>query len=254
MGLATRRFIYSNPRAGSPERCHPNDAGNPAGAVKKERYFTPESIEEKSLDMIRDLEELRQRHSQKLSGEHSALLVLDMQRYFLEESSHAFVPSATAIVPGIVKMIDAYYRGGLPVIFTRHLNSDSDAGMMSVWWRDLIRADSPVSETIPELDVSRGTIIEKSQYDAFHGTELEGILRKHGIIQVAICGVMTHLCCETTARSAFVRGFEVFLAVDGMATFNEQFHRATLLNAAHGFAVPMLVAEIADQLNEPSNQ
>jgi len=212
--------------------------------MTKEYYFTPDSIEEKSLDMLNDVKGLKQKHSLKLSGEHSALLVLDMQRYFLEESSHAFVPSAIAIIPGIAKLIGAFSQKGLPVIFTRHLNTDADAGMMAVWWRDLIRPESPASEIISELNSSSGTVVEKSQYDAFYGTGLEGILREKGIEQVVICGVMTHLCCETTARSAFVRGFEVFFTIDGTATYNETFHRATLWNAAHGFAVPMLIEEI----------
>jgi bifunctional isochorismate lyase/aryl carrier protein len=48
---------------------------------------------------------------------------------------------------------------------------------------------------------------------------------------------MTHLCCETTARAAFVRGFDVFFLVDGTATYNQDYHQATLLNLAHGVAV-----------------
>ena len=218
--------------------------------MKKECYFTPESIGEKSRDMLRDVEGLKQRHPLQLSGKRSALLVLDMQRYFLEESSHAFVPSAPAIVTGIAKMVNSYSREGLPVIFTRHLNSDADAGMMSVWWQDLIKADSPLSEISSELDSSHGIIVEKSQYDAFHGTNLGKMLREKQVAQVVICGVMTHLCCETTARSAFVRGFEVFFAIDGTATYNEPFHRATLWNVAHGFAVPMLIGEMIDSLNK----
>ena len=216
--------------------------------MKKERYFTPDSIEMKSRDMLGDVEGLRQKHSLKLSGERSALLVLDMQRYFLEETSHAFVPSAAAIVPGIARTINTYSKKSLPIIFTRHLNSDANAGMMSIWWRDLISPESPISEIIPEFDTSQGIILEKSQYDAFHRTDLEGSLREKGITQIVICGVMTHLCCETTARSGFVRGFEVFLAIDGTATYNEPFHRASLWNAAHGFAVPMLIEEIVDQV------
>ncbi|MES0360330.1 MAG: isochorismatase family protein, partial [Anaerolineales bacterium] len=57
-------------------------------------------------------------------------------------------------------------------------------------------------------------------------------------------GVMTHLCCETTARSAFVRGFEVFFVIDGTATYNEDYHMATLLNLAHGFTTPVLTKEV----------
>jgi isochorismate hydrolase len=55
---------------------------------------------------------------------------------------------------------------------------------------------------------------------------------------------MTHLCCETSARAAFVRGFEVLFPVDGTATYNQAFHRATLLNLSHGFAKVVLADEI----------
>jgi isochorismate hydrolase len=54
---------------------------------------------------------------------------------------------------------------------------------------------------------------------------------------------MTHLCCETTARSAFMRGFAVFCLVDGMATYTAAFHQAALLNLAHGFSTLLLVDE-----------
>ena len=59
-----------------------------------------------------------------------------------------------------------------------------------------------------------------------------------------ISGVMTHLCCETTARAAFMRGFEVFFTVDGTATYNEALHRSSLLTLSHGFAIPVLIDEL----------
>ncbi len=216
--------------------------------MKKERYFTPENLESKSREMLRDIEEIRRRHPLKLSSSASALLVLDMQNYFLDDSSHAFVPSAPAIIPGIVSLIDAFSRKNLPVLFTRHSNSESNAGMMSKWWHDLIKPEGRAGEIIKELEASPDSIIHKEQYDAFHDTDLEARLRSGGITQLVISGVMTHLCCETTARSAFVRGYEVFFCIDGTATYNEPFHRATLWNSAHGFAVPVLVNEMLDDL------
>jgi isochorismate hydrolase len=173
-----------------------------------------------------------------------------MQRYFLEDSFHAFIPAATAIVPRITKLIQAYSQHSLAIVFTRHLNTDANAGMMFKWWQDLISADDPASEIIPEFDLSQGMVIVKSQYDAFYETPLEELLKQKGVSQVVICGVMTHLCCETTARSAFVRGFEVFFTVNGTATYTEAFHRATLLNLAHGFAIPVLVEEVLSTLGE----
>jgi len=220
--------------------------------VNKERYFTPDNIGGKASEMLSEVKALRERHKQTLRPEHSALLILDMQRYFLEESSHAFIPAARAIIPGIVRLIDSCSQKGLPIIFTRHLNTDADAGMMSAWWRELIREDNTLNKIAPELDTSNGVVLEKSQYDAFHETSLEEMLRERRVSQVIVCGVMTHLCCETTARAAFVRGLEVFFAIDGTATYSEAFHRATLLNLAHGFAVPVLIEEIVDACNRSS--
>ncbi|MCL0073361.1 isochorismatase family protein [Dehalococcoidia bacterium] len=198
--------------------------------------------------MLDEISKLRASHDVTLDPRRSALVIVDMQRYFLEDSSHAFIPAARAIVPRLTKLIQAYSQHGLPIVFTRHLNTDANAGMMSRWWQDLIRADDPASEIIPEFDLSQGVVIEKSQYDAFYETALDEMLREKGVTQIVICGVMSHLCCETTARSAFVRGFEVFFTVDGTATYTEAFHRATLLNLAHGFAVPVLTHEILDKL------
>ena len=180
----------------------------------------------------------------------SALLVLDMQVYFLEPASHACIPSASAILPRLCRLAAVFTARRLPVIYTRHVNSADNASLMASWWRDLIRNDSPLSQVAPQFDLSHGRVLDKSQYDAFFQTELEMILRSQGISQVVIAGVMTHLCCETTARSAFMRGFEVFFLVDGTATYTEAHHRASLLNLAHGFAEMKLVQEILDGLPE----
>lgn len=207
--------------------------------MKREAYFTLETIEEKSRSMLDALASLRNRHAdQTFHCERAALLVLDMQDYFLREDSHAFIPSAPAIIPNTQALIESFYSSMRPVIFTRHINNDADAGMMSRWWRDLIRAENSHS-AISAFDTTNGIVLDKAQYDAFYNTILEETLRSRGVEQVVIIGVMTHLCCETTARSAFVRGFEVFFCVDATATYTEELHRASLLSLSHGFAVPV---------------
>lgn len=209
--------------------------------MKREAYFTAETIREKSHAMLDTLASLRARHTGIVfCRERSALLVLDMQEYFLRLISHAFIPSAPAILPNLQSLITNYRSSNLPIIFTRHVNTDADAAMMSRWWRDVIRTDSSDSAISAALDTSAGVLIEKSQYDAFYRTRLEEVLRGRGVEQIVVTGVMTHLCCETTARSAFVRGFEVFFCVDGTATYTEELHRSSLLNLSHGFAVPVI--------------
>ena len=214
----------------------------------KETYFSPENIAAKAGELLRD--SMRQARPRKLDyvPQDSALLVLDMQAYFLDPDSHAFVPSARAIIPVLQALVETYRQHNLPVIFTRHVNSQEDAGMMRVWWRDLIGENSPLSQIGPDMEVGDSPLITKHQYDAFFETNLEDVLRQAEVRQVLVTGVMTHLCCETTARSAFMRGFEVFFLVDGTATYNETYHRATLQNLAHGFSTLALSREILEAL------
>jgi isochorismate hydrolase len=214
----------------------------------KHSYFTSDSIHQKAGEMLAELVDFRQKRARPFVPEVSALLVLDMQKYFLQADSHAYIPSAPAIVPGIKSLIQSYAGQGLPVVFTQHVNTAQDAGMMANWWYDLITESSSLSQISAELDSSSGILLRKSQYDAFYQTDLAALLRARAVTQVVICGVMTHLCCETTARSAFVRGFEVFFTIDGTATYRENFHRATLLNLGHGVATLVLVDEILAQL------
>jgi bifunctional isochorismate lyase/aryl carrier protein len=215
---------------------------------KKETFFTCDTLHSKARAILEDLRPYRRARPVLLVPEHSALLVLDMQRFFLESSSHAYVGSAPAIIPGIKSMIRAYAERDLPIVFTRHLNTVQDARLMATWWRDLITGENSLSEITADLDVCAGTVIQKSQYDAFYGTALNDLLHRRSVTQVVVCGVMTHLCCESTARSAFMQGFEVFFTVDGTATYNEVFHRAALTNLAHGFATLVLVSDILRML------
>jgi isochorismate hydrolase len=217
--------------------------------MQKERYFTPQTLQSKSQELLVSVSDFRQRHANiRFRPASAALLVLDLQEYFLHEKSHAFVPSASAILPGISELIAAFIAANHPVIATRHMNTPNDAGMMSKWWRDVIKPQAAYSHNISIANSTKIVFIDKPQYDAFFHTPLEELLRERGIEQVVICGVMTHLCCETTARSAFTRGFEVFFPIDGTATYNEQLHRASLLTLSHGFAIPVLIAELLRQL------
>jgi isochorismate hydrolase len=217
--------------------------------MRKETYFTDETIQNKSQELLEYVATSRRRHSDIIfRPEKAALLVLDMQEYFLQPDSHAYIPSAPAIIPGINKLISVFKGAQQPVIATSHINRPEDAGMMSKWWRDLIKSETAHSQVSNKLNTEKIIQIEKTQYDAFFYTELEKTFHQHNIEQVVITGVMTHLCCETTARSAFMRGFEVFFPIDGTATYNEELHRASLLTLSHGFVVPMNVGELLEAM------
>jgi isochorismate hydrolase len=210
----------------------------------KERYFTIHSLEPQARDLYQQAGGQSQKRVSSFQPMRSALLVLDMQAYFLDTASHAYIPSAEAILDGIVLLIKEYFSHGIPIFFTQHINTASNARLMSTWWKDLITFQNPLHKIIPQIDSSMGTLIQKSQYDAFYRTQLDEQLQASGVTQVVLCGVMTHLCCETTARTAFMHGYEVFFPVDGTATYNLAYHRASLLTLAHGFANLVFVKDI----------
>jgi len=219
----------------------------------KEKYFSHEIIDTRASKMLENAKNISGKtRIQKFIPKKSALIVIDMQKYFCEESSHAFIPSSLAIIPKIKLLIENYKAENLPVIFTQHINTSKNSGMMGKWWGNIISSDSRISEIISEFNVEDSYLIKKSQYDAFYNTDLEGFLKKHDISQLVITGVMTNLCCETTARAAFVRGFETFLCVDSTATYNEALHSATMLNLAHGFSDLSLCKEICGKLKNES--
>ena len=208
----------------------------------KERYFTTDNLPAKTAEFLDQIDGTNK--SRPFLKNKTALLVLDMQEYFSNPNSHAFIPSALAILPQVQKLIAAFEERKQPIIFTRHLNTTENASAMSRWWRDLITEENPLSKITSRLDHSRHQMMSKTQYDAFYQTSLEEMLRNLDIAQVMVTGVMTHLCCETTARSAFVRGFDVFFSVDGTATYQEDFHLASMRNLAHGFATLVLTDDV----------
>ena len=217
----------------------------------KTAYFTPETVYSKAETMLAQIGQNRKQNS--LNFHQTTLLVLDMQDFFLDPSNHAYIPSAPAIIPNLQKLISVFSQHHRSIIFTKHINSAEDGAAMSRWWRDLITVENPLSAITHQLDISGHLTLVKTQYDALYQTDLETILKKQGVTQVVITGVMTHLCCETTARSAFVRGFDVFFVVDGTATYTEAHHQASLLNLAHGFATPILTADILRTFSEDEN-
>jgi isochorismate hydrolase len=112
----------------------------------------------------------------------------------------------------------------------------------------LVNENTESGKITDNLIFRGATVVTKSQYDAFYQTELEAILNEKGIKQLIVTGVMTHLCCESTIRAAFIRGFEVLFPVDGTATYNFDFHRSSFLNISHGFATPVLIDDLLKQL------
>ncbi|MCJ7443645.1 MAG: isochorismatase family protein [Methanotrichaceae archaeon] len=160
-----------------------------------------------------------------------ALLVIDMQEFF-----RSFTPD---IIDNVLMLIEGFRANEIPIIFTRHghKNLKEDGGLLAIWWENHVMYGSPEWELLEEIHVKKGDIVlDKNRYSAFWGTGLSERLRSKNVDEVVITGVMTNCCCETTARDAFMRDFNVFFVSDATSTENVDLHLASLKNLAFGFA------------------
>ena len=212
--------------------------------MKKELYFCSDNIKAVSENILKKAKISSIVRPYSFFPEQSALIVLDMQEYFLNHNSHAFIPSSSAIIENINLIVKLFEEKKLPVIYTKHIDSES-SGMMSKWWNGNISAEDEMSKISPQIICSNEKVITKKQYDAFYNTALEELLIQKSIKQLVITGVATNLCCENTARSAFIRGFEVMFPIDTTATYSFDFHLSSIINLSHGYSNIMLLEELS---------
>ncbi len=187
-------------------------------------------------------------HKMKLAVPAAALLVVDMQNAFIHPDGSIYLPAGAAIADAVAAVANAFRAAGRPVFFTRHAEDPAggNAGMMAFWWEDSSPKEGTWEAAIFEGLAPRpgDVVIPKIRYNAFVATDLELRLREAGVKDLAITGVMTNLCCESTARDAFMRDFRVFFAADGTAAPSLEFHRGSLLNLAYGFAYVLTCDEL----------
>lgn len=169
----------------------------------------------------------------------SALIVIDVQRYFFEHDAEAFLKSASAIIPNLLKLIDAFRSAGLPIVFTRHAHKMGEpTGQMGKWWNEKLPYEGTcqadfTSEIVP---MPGDLVITKTRYSAFEMTDLDVWLCDRNVTIVVLVGVMTNLCVETTARHAFMKDFQPVIVEDACAANTTRHHKASILNLSYGFA------------------
>jgi isochorismate hydrolase len=195
--------------------------------------------------ILRELKPYRERKAQ-IDPRHCALLAIDMQNYFQR--------IAQPVLKNILRVIQACRAQNIPILFTQHghTHPDSDGGILGKWWGELILGGTEDWKFLPEMKIEPNDItIAKKRYSAFFETDLDKILRSRGIQDLIISGVMTNLCCETTARDAFMRDYRVFFLIDGTATRRSELHLATLKNLGFGFAYLLTCDELIQMLKQP---
>ena len=190
----------------------------------------------------------------RIDAARAALVVIDMQNYYVAEGYPNESPNARAIVPNINRLSAELRRRGVPVIWVQHENrpggSDWD-GFFGAFVADrskaaaALTAGSDMQKLWPQLETSPGNLrVAKSRYSAFIKNDFEGKLQERGIDTLLIAGTKTNVCCECTARDAMMLDYKVVMLSDCTAALSDDEHRATLENMIQQFG-DVLTAEQA---------
>jgi ureidoacrylate peracid hydrolase len=175
-------------------------------------------------------------------------------------------PEGLATLDRLNRLAAVCRAAGMPVIYTAHVvrPDGSNVGVMGEVIPPVKAGaidDGTHSAAIhPGLQVTDADIfVKKPRFGAFHGTDLELILRSLGIDSVIIGGIATNVCCDATAREAAVRDFEVHFLSDGTATFGlpdlgmgevsaEEIQRVVCSTLAFGFGQVQTVDEVIREI------
>jgi ureidoacrylate peracid hydrolase len=177
-------------------------------------------------------------------GLGTALLVVDMQNYFMTEPYPPACPVARQIVPNVNRLANAVRAAGGKVIWLQIAapgESDGNwSSMMERFTPDRARThsesmglDAHGFQLWHELDVrAEDDRVVKLRYSAFTpgSSDLDAVLKRHGINTVVVTGVATNVCCESTARDAMMLNYRAVMVSDGCATATDAEHAASMGN------------------------
>ncbi|HTT74766.1 MAG TPA: cysteine hydrolase [Candidatus Binataceae bacterium] len=185
----------------------------------------------------------------ELIPSHCALVIIDMQRDFLEPGGFGEmlgndVSQLRRTIEPNRRLLDTWRRAGLQVIHTREGHRPDltdlppakkergrsatcigDPGPMG---RILVRGEIG-HDIIPELyPLKSEPVIDKPGKGAFFATDLQAILQHRGITQLVVTGVTTEVCVNTTVREANDRGYDCLVLEDCVGSYFPEFQEMGL--------------------------
>jgi ureidoacrylate peracid hydrolase len=179
---------------------------------------------------------------ESFEGPKTALVVVDMQNFFMAPGQLAAAPMADDIVPNVNRLAAAVRAAGGLVIWIRNQVLPESVESWAAFHERFVPAESEgrlkemapgsFGHTLrPGLDVRpEDAIVAKRRYSAFiaGSSDIELVLRDRGIDTLVVTGVATNVCCESTARDAMMLNFRTLMVSDGCATNSDAEHAAAL--------------------------
>lgn len=203
----------------------------------------------------------------KLAPGKTALLVVDMQRAFLDPGEAMEVPAARDIVPQIRTLLDLFRGRGLPVLFTEFTYSEHVPVLVGLLHPEHRRAAPGarrgfglpssscllgeanvrvVPELAPQADEA---VITKHYYDGFNGTALDQSLRARGVTHLLLTGTMTDICVLATVIGGMNREYRMTVVEDATATLWPEIQRATLDIIGRAYGRVLTAKQVAEEMS-----
>ena len=202
-----------------------------------------------------------QEHQNRVNGRvdpaRAALLVHDMQRYFVRafelERDGQPLPDAqiNIAIANIRRLLDAAHAANIPVYYTAQppRQNPADRRLLTDFWGDGLQDDEN-AQILDELAPTEAdTVLTKWRYSAFVRSPLEEQLKDLGRDQLIIGGIYAHIGCLTTALEAFMRDIQPFMVADALADFTEKEHRMACEYASGRCARVLNTAEVLEHIN-----
>jgi nicotinamidase-related amidase len=189
----------------------------------------------------------------------TALVIVDMQEYFLNSAS-PYSRAIESVVPGMLgyfqergrgvvepslrRLLEFFRAHGLRVVYTTLASELPDGSdLMPILQKRNAASRAEVGDVaippradawariVAALEPRPGElVVNKTTFGTFNSTGLDHALRSLGIASLVVGGVVTNVCVETTARDAADRGYQVVLLDDGCAALSQEAHEVTLLS------------------------
>jgi len=220
-------------------------------------YVTPQSVKDRVLRRQGKLFS-----HETIDAGRTALVVVDMQNYFVAEGFAAEVPAARGVVPNINRMAKALRAAGGTVVWVQ----TTAVGALEHWGnhhkhmltpdrvhKRLAQLDENHEgfKVYPKLEALPGDLrVKKVKYSAFiaGSSDIDAQLKARGIETLLITGTVTNVCCESTARDAMMLDYRVVMMSDGNASLTEEEHAASLNNFLIFFGDVMTTDEAVARL------
>lgn len=197
----------------------------------------------------------------------TALVVIDMQNVWVKQGMPAYSPYCEAIVPNINRLAAATRRAGGKIYWVRAIYGDDAPRTWSAYMdfldrgqmEDMLEAltdGNEGAELWPDLDIKpEDEIIIKRRFSALiqGSSDLGEHLSKAGIDTLVITGTATNVCCESTARDAFMLNYRTLMVSDANATSSDEVHNASLNALFNRFADVFTTDEVVTMLDASSS-